>query len=172
MDNINVTADVIANVNRLLAEGKSLNQLDKTDALLNLSRKAFRNRAMKENYFFNQDKRQFELKNKDIEITPDNTDISQDNIKETQDNTDKKIIKELLQRIEKLESIVLSPDNPISNFKIDDRVKDLDDIFTRSFRVSKDAVAVFDSVCDKKLYRYQKQQLLSQALYEFADRYK
>ena len=171
MDNINVTSNVIANVNRLLAQGKSLNQLDKTDALLGLSRKAFRNRAMKANYIFNQDSRQFELKNKDIEITPNSTHISSNNTKETQDNIDKEIIKELLQRIEKLESIVLNPDNPVSNFKLDDRVKDIN-IVTRSFRVAPGAVEAFNKVCEDKLYRYQKQQLLSQALYEFADRYK
>ena len=156
MDNINVTSDVIANVNRLLKQGKSLNQLDKTPALLNLSRKAFRNRAMKANYIFNQDTRQFELKNKDIEITPDSTDVSSNNIKETQNNTDKKIIKDLLHRIEKLESIVLSPDNAISNFKLDDRVKDIN-IVTRSFRVAPGAVEAFNKVCEDKLYRYQKQ---------------
>lgn len=170
MNNINITADVIANVNRLLAEGKSLNQLDKTDALLNLSRKAFRNRAMKENYFFNQDKRQFELKNKNLEITSNNTAISSDNTEKTQNNTDK-IIKDLLQRIKKIESIIFNSNTHISNFKLDNRVNDIE-IITRSFRVSPEAVEAFNKVCENKLYRYQKQQLLSQALYEFADRYK
>lgn len=168
MDNITVTADVIANVNSLLKQGSSLNQLDKTEALLNLSRKAFRNRAMKENYFFNQDTRQFELKTENIKITSNSTGASPDNTQETSNNIS---MQQLLNRIKKLESIVFNSNTPISNFKLDDRVNDIE-IKTRSFRVSPEAVEAFNEVCENKLYRYQKQQLLSQALYEFADRYK
>ena len=148
MDNINVTADVIANVNRLLAEGKSLNQLDKTDALLKLSRKAFRNRAMKENYFFNQDKRQFELKNKDIDITSNNTTLTLDNIQKTQNNTDK-MIKDLLQRIKKIESIVFNSNTHISNFKLDNRVNDNIEITFGSKKI----IGVVTSIDNKDFFK-------------------
>lgn len=75
-------------------------------------------------------------------------------------------IKILKDRLDKLEN------NKKEEFKLDERVY-IDDIISRSYRFHKTAIDNFNELIKKdKLKIYTVQDLISQALWEFAEKYK
>lgn len=87
-------------------------------------------------------------------------------------NTNDNKYKDLEDRIKILEDIVLSNNtNATQNrFELDSRVLK-NDIMTRSIKVSKSAMNTFNKVVERNLSMYTKQDLISMALLEFADKY-
>lgn len=173
----------ILEVNELLKQDKSLNQLEK-DKVLECSRKAFKNRALKLGYIYNDTIKQFvkddsvtfSVTNETSDITEvtqsvtKKSEIKQKNQKEIEFNKDK--AKELEERIKILEDIVLQGNTHIThdNFIIDDKFKE--DIITRSIKVSRAAIENFNSLAENKFSMYKKQDLLTTALIEFYEKYK
>lgn len=169
MGNSKITIEDIEFVNTKLSEGASLNSLDK-DRTLKMSRKAFKNNALKLSYIYDAELNKF-IKDENI---VSNTTVTRSNkqvaIKKTDNKEDK--IKELENRIKALEDIVLLNNTNVTfnDFELDSRVLN-NDIITRSIKVSKTAINAFNNVAENKLNMYSKQLLISQALLEFAEKY-
>lgn len=169
MGNSKITIEDIEFVNMKLSEGASLNSLDK-DRTLKMSRKAFKNNALKLSYIYDAELNKF-IKDENI---VSNTTVTRSNkqvaIKKTDNKEDK--IKELENRIKALEDIVLLNNINVTfnDFELDSRVLN-NDIITRSIKVSKTAINAFNNVAENKLNMYSKQLLMSQALLEFAEKY-
>ena len=91
----------------------------------------------------------------------------------TESNTDDDKYKALEERLKNLEDTVKQMQSkPFKNdFELDSRVLN-NDIMTRSIKVSKASMEAFSAVAEKKLSMYSKQDLISQALWEFVDKYK
>lgn len=91
----------------------------------------------------------------------------------TESNTNDDKYKDLEQRLKALEDIVMQMQSksPKSDFELDSRVLK-NDIMIRSIKVSKNAMDAFTKVAENKLSMYSKQDLISQALLEFTDKYK
>lgn len=78
-------------------------------------------------------------------------------------------IKTLKDRLDKIES---ERERKVESFKLDERVY-IDDIISRSYRFHKTAIDSFNEVIQKdKLKIYNVQDLISQALWEFSEKYK
>lgn len=161
----------ILEVNKLFENGMSMNQLEK-DGTLGCSRKAFKNRAFKIGYTYDNSLKKF-IKDDSIEIkAPTEHRVSKEKI--IQKTTEEKhTIASLEARIRQLEHIVLSNNTytaqPIQ-IELDTRTKGT--VATRSIRVTKDAIELFNNIAETKLAMYTKQELMSQALIEFYEKYK
>ena len=175
MADCKITIEHIELANNALANGASLNKLDKTDTLAGLSRKAFKNNALKLGYIFNNDLNKFI-----IDSNLSNTTVTPRANKAIAINKDKKKADKMIEfekRIEKLESIIetlmLQGNTKVTynDFTLDSRVLN-NDIMTRSIKVSKASMEAFSAVAEEKLSMYSKQDLISQALWEFVDKYK
>ena len=165
MGNSKITIEDIEFVNTKLSEGASLNSLDK-DRTLKMSRKAFKNNALKLSYIYDAELNKF-IKDENI---VSNTTVTRSNKQVANNKEDK--IKELENRIKALEDIVLLNNTNVTfnDFELDSRVLN-NDIITRSIKVSKTAINAFNNVAENKLNMYSKQLLISQALLEFAEKY-
>ena len=167
------TEETIIEINQLLSNGASLNQLDKSGQLKR-SRKAFCNAAKKLGYAFNKEKSAFE-KN----VTVETQDVTKENNNKDQDtpNTKKTTIAELEKRIELLESAVMQLQQASTNRASTFETLELDtrtasNIVSRSIKISKEAIQLFDFICENKYPQHSKQALLSQALIEFYEHHK
>lgn len=162
-----INIDDIKEVNRKLKEGESLNSLDK-NGTLKMSRKAFKNNAIKLGYFYNRELNLFIC---DKNVTP----VTQIKSKEKTPNADKKdkAIEDILERLEILEEKVLHNNTSVTpnQFILDSRTLSTD-IKVRSFKVSEKALNEFIELAESKLNMYSKQNLFTQALLEFVDKYK
>lgn len=162
-DKITLTPDKIAEVNALLLQGYSLTKLEKENKLCGYSRRAFSRRAEKLGYEFDKTSNQLVQH----QATSNNT--SEVNVSPT--NNDDSKYAELDKRLKKIEDLILSNNNIPMNFELDESLKECD-IITRSFKVNPATVEKFNSIAETKLAMYTKQQLLSQALLEFYNKYK
>lgn len=168
------TEETIININKLLKNGASLNQLDK-DGTLGRSRKAFSNAAKKLGYTFSRENASFI---KDVtEETQSVTDEKPINIEQKTKTNKETTITELEKRIELLESTVMqlqqASRNRASTFEtleLDPRTAN--DIVSRSIKMSKEAIKLFDFIAENKYPQHSKQALLSQALIEFYEKHK
>ncbi|MDM0987642.1 hypothetical protein [Clostridium perfringens] len=162
-----INIDDIKEVNRKLKEGESLNSLDK-NGTLKMSRKAFKNNAIKLGYFYNRELNLFIC---DKNVTP----VTQIKSKEKTPNADEKdkAIEDILERLEILEEKVLHNNTSVTpnQFILDSRTLSTD-IKVRSFKVSEKALNEFIELAESKLNMYSKQNLFTQALLEFVDKYK
>ena len=170
-----ITVEHILEVNKELKTGASLSSLERSK-MLGMSRKAYKNNALKLNYKFDADVNEFLFigdNNLNVTtVTKDNTIINK------RVNEEKKITKkedtkyiELEQRIKALEDLVLHSNTTVNNnFIMDSRVSK--DVLTRSIKVDKQIIRDFTNLCETKLAMYSKQDLISQALLEFTDKYK
>lgn len=168
----------IFEVNQLLSDGASLNQLDK-NGQLGCSRKAFKNRALKIGYIYNDTLKQFV---KNDTVTLNNTDVTHKKsipknikIKPSQEDNSKKLLlklNDLEKRLKYLEDLVLQNNTLVTHdtaLVLNPLVKG--EVITRSIKASKEALDAFNKVAEGKLSLYQKQQLFSQALLEFSEKY-
>lgn len=162
-DTITLTPDKIAEVNTLLLQGYSLTKLEKQNKLYGYSRRAFSRRAEKIGYEFDKASNQL-VQHKETSNNTSEVNISSSN------STDSRFAA-LEQRIKKIEDLILFNNTIPCNFKLDESLKECD-IITRSFKVNPDVVAKFNSIAETKLAMYTKQQLLSQALLDFYNKYK
>ncbi|WP_280538021.1 hypothetical protein, partial [Clostridium perfringens] len=125
-----INIDDIKEVNRKLKEGESLNSLDK-NGTLKMSRKAFKNNAIKLGYFYNRELNLFIC---DKNVTP----VTQIKSKEKTPNADEKdkAIEDILERLEILEEKVLHNNTSVTpnQFILDSRTLSTD-IKVRSFKV-------------------------------------
>ena len=82
-------------------------------------------------------------------------------------------LEELDNRLKKIEELVLQGAVAVTkeNLEIDKDILN-DEIVSRTFKVSKNALNQFDDICKTKLAAYSKKDLLSQATKEFTDKYK
>lgn len=162
-----INIDDIKEVNRKLKEGESLNSLDK-NGTLKMSRKAFKNNALKLGYFYNRELNLFIC---DKNVTP----VTQIKSKEKTPNADEKdkAIEDILERLKILEEKVLHNNTFVTpnQFILDSRTLSTD-IKVRSFKVSEKALNGFIELAESKLNMYSKQNLFTQALLEFVDKYK
>ncbi|EPB8257228.1 hypothetical protein ACRTGI_003054 [Clostridium perfringens] len=162
-----INIDDIKEVNRKLKEGESLNSLDK-NGTLKMSRKAFKNNAIKLGYFYNRELNLFIC---DKNVTP----VTQIKSKEKTTNAAEKdkAIEDILERLEILEEKVLHNNTSVTpnQFILDSRTLSTD-IKVRSFKVSEKALNEFIELAENKLNMYSKQNLFTQALLEFVDKYK
>lgn len=153
-------------VNKLFQEGTSLNKLAE---ILGVHKNTIKNHYQKLGYKYDRALHQF-IKNDGVtvSVTKSNTPLKQK--KET--NKDMNYI-ELEKRVKALEDRfnALNPKTIESDFILDSRVLRTD-IKTRSIKVSATAMEAFTTLAETKLSMYSKQDLLSQALIEFADKYK
>ena len=177
---LEMNEEKIFEINKLLATGSSLNQLDK-NGILECSRKAFKNRALKIGYSYDDSLKQFVY---DGTVTPNNTDVTPrksaaKNIKSRDskkaDNNQELLlnIDALEKRLKDLEDLVLHNNTAVTQ----DNVISLNplakgEVVTRSIKATKEALDAFNNIAEDKLSLYPKQQLFSQALLEFAEKYK
>ena len=162
-----INIDDIREINKRLEEGESLNSLDK-NGTLKMSRKAFKNNAIKLGYFYNRELNLFVC---DENVTP----VTPIKSKEKTSNADEKdkVIKDILERLKILEEKVLHNNTSVTpnQFILDSRTLSTD-IKVRSFKVSEKALNEFIELAESKLSMYSKQNLFTQALLEFVDKYK
>ena len=174
-----MNVEKILEINEFLSKGYSLNKLDK-DGVLGCARKTFGTNAKKLGYVYDSNVKQFI---KVTNVTPNTSSVTKEtksvtkesetkkkNAKKTEFNEDK--AKELEERIKILEDIVLQNNIPVTSndFIIDTKFKK--DIITRSIKVSKTAMDIFNLLAESKFAMYTKQDLLSKALIEFYEKYK
>lgn len=177
---LNMNEKKLFEINELLATGSSLNQLDK-NGTLECSRKAFKNRAAKLGYIYDDNVKQFvhngavTLNNTDV--TPRKSapkSIKQKILKENYSNKELLLkINALEKRLNDLENLVLHNNTAVTQ----DNVIALNElakgeVVTRSIKATKESLDAFNTVAENKLSLYPKQQLFSQALLEFAEKYK
>lgn len=170
-----VNEDKIIEVNKLLLEGYSLNKLEKNN-VLECSRKAFKNRAAKLNYNYNDEIKQFvkidDINNITNSVTNNNTKVisrkSQEKIVKSKEKD--LTLEALEERVKILEDLVLHNNTKVTlnNFSIELKK----DIITRSIKVSKSVMKSFTDLAESKFNMYNKQDLLSKALLEFVEKYK
>lgn len=166
-----------------LSQGASLNKLDK-DGVLGCSRRAFCNQAKKLGYIFDKDIKNF-IKNNDapIDVTPvaaKTTKKIKEPIIEPRNSTEQ-TIKLTVEEPLTLESLdarlkILEQQMQHNNYIVDGRLE-LDNrtagpIISRSIKVSKEAIELFDFIADTRYPMHSKQALLSQALIEFYENHK
>lgn len=162
-DEITLTPEKITEINALLLQGYSLTKLEKENKLFGYSRRAFSRRAEKLGYEFDKTSNQL-VQHQETSNNTSEVNVSPIN------NHDSKYA-ELEKRIQKLEDLILSNNTIPANFTLDDTLKECD-IITRSFKVNPSTVEKFNSIAETKLAMYTKQQLLSQALLDFYNKYK
>lgn len=169
-----ITVNHILEVNKELKNGASLSSLERVK-FLGMSRKAYKNNALKLNYKFDAGANQFLLIDHNLNVTTvtkDNT-VTNNRVSKEKKITKKEDTKylELEQRIKALEDLVLHSNTIVStNFVMDSRVTK--DVLTRSIKVNKQIMNDFTELCETKLSMYSKQDLISQALLEFTIKYK
>lgn len=107
------------------------------------------------------------------EVTQDITTHCKDEVIQSDTTQDKDItIENILTRLKILEDKVLQSVTPPScTFILNEKLKDIE-IVTRGIKVDKNALTEFDNLASTRLAQFTKQELLSQALLEFVDRYK
>ncbi|MDV4152730.1 hypothetical protein R0131_18025 [Clostridium sp. AL.422] len=178
----------IIEVNELLKKGYSLNQLEK-DKILECSRKAFKNRAAKINYQYDDNIKQFIKISNTISVTNSNSNINSNTNSNSVTNSNTEvtlrkskeaiikntketdlILQSLEERIKALESIVLQNNTKVTPDTFTIELKK--DIITRSIKVSKTIIDDFNNLAETKFSMYNKQDLLNKALTEFVEKYK
>lgn len=169
----NMEVEDIVKINNLLLEGHSLNSLDK-NKVLGCSRRAFCNRAKKLGFIFSQKDKIFikeDRISKEITVTKKTKKNTANNHKSVTKEMEK--IAELEERLKLLEDLVLHSNSnvPQHDFKLAEELLNTK-IVSRTFKVSKNALDAFLELSNNKLAMYTKQDLLSQALLDFAEKYK
>lgn len=164
----------ILKINELLKAGASLNQLDKSGQL-GRSRKSFCNAAKKLGYAFSKEHSAF-IKNV-TEETQSVTNEKPINIEQKTESKKETTIAELEKRVEILESAVMQLQQASTNRASTFEALELDprtasDIVSRSIKMSKEAIQLFDFIAENKYPQHSKQALLSQALIEFYENHK
>lgn len=171
------TEETVLEINKLLTDGASLNQLDK-NGTLGRSRKAFCNAAKKLGYTFSREHASFI---KDVTNGTQSVTNKEELNLEPRPASEKKIqkttITELEKRIEVLEYAVMQLQQASTNRASTFETLELDprtasDIVSRSIKMSKEAIQLFDFIAENKYPQHSKQALLSQALIEFYENHK
>lgn len=169
-------------INEYLKQGASLNKLD-ANGVLGCSRRAFCNQAKKLGYIFDKDIKSF-IKSNDItvEITTaeakstrkikEPTIEPRNSAEQTIKSTEEVLTLESLDaRLKVLEQQMQhNNSNVVSTLELDSRTAS--NIISRSIKVSKEAIELFDFIADTRYPMHSKQALLSQALIEFYENHK
>lgn len=189
----------ILEVNKLLKQGYSLNQLDKEN-LLGYSRRAFSNKAKDIGYTYDRSEKQF-IKVEDVtSVTSSVTETTQSKEKESEikkeNSKESKTKKKKEKESEPMDSklAIAFSDMALRMSDLEDRLDVLEDIISnapvknnlilnprvyeeeikgRTMKVSASILDEFDMLCcEKHLSAYSKQAILGQALLEFIEKYK
>lgn len=162
-------------INEYLKQGASLNKLDK-DGVLGCSRRAFCNQAKKFGYIFDKDIKSF-IKSNDItvEITTaeakSTRKIKEPTIEPRNSTEEVLTLESLDARLKVLEQQMQhNNSNVVGTLELDSRTAS--NIISRSIKVSKEAIELFDFIANTRYPIHSKQALLSQALIEFYENHK